>query len=79
MGNRTEQYGFIGTGNLNETTALSYLDHFLLTSNRTIMADINRIFKGLENPETNWRQQLQLCKTLLVSPVNMRKALFTND
>ena len=48
------QYGFIGTGNLNEKTALSYTDLFLLTSNRAIMADINRIFKALENPETNW-------------------------
>ena len=34
VGNRIDQYGFIGTGNLNEKTALSYTDHFLLTSNR---------------------------------------------
>ena len=44
VGNRIEQYGFIGTGNLNEKTALSYTDHFLLTSDREIMADINRHF-----------------------------------
>ena len=77
VGNRIDQYGFIGTGNLNEKTALSYTDHFLLTSNRAIMADINRIFKALENPETNWKRQLGLCKTLLVSPLNMREALST--
>ena len=59
VGNRIEHYGFIGTGNLNEKTALSYIDHFLLTSDRAIMADINRIFKVLENPETNWKQQLR--------------------
>ncbi|MBA2728070.1 MAG: polyphosphate kinase 1, partial [Parachlamydiaceae bacterium] len=75
VGNQVKQYGYIGTGNLNEKTALSYIDHFLLTSNRSIMADINRIFKALENPESNWKRQLGLCKTLLVTPLNMRKAL----
>ncbi len=75
-GKRTFHYGFVGTGNLNEKTALSYTDHFLLTSNRNIMADVNRIFKGFEKPEKNLRRQLELCKTLLVSPVNMRKTLF---
>lgn len=74
VGNRIVQYGFIGTGNLNEKTALSYIDHFFLTSNRHIMADINRIFKVLENPKPNLKQ-LGLCKILLVSPVNLRQSL----
>ncbi len=76
VGHRFVNYGFIGTGNLNEKTALSYIDLFLLTSNPAIMADINRIIKVLENSKTNWRQ-LKLCKTLLVAPLNMRKALFS--
>lgn len=76
-GNRIDEYGFIGTGNLNEITALTYSDHFLLTSNHEIMADINRIFNAIENPEANWRRQLGLCKTLLVSPLNIRTGLFT--
>ena len=75
VGNRIKQYGFIGTGNLNEKTALSYCDHFLLTSDNDIMTDINRVFKALEHPELNWKHQLSLCKTLLVSPANMREAL----
>ncbi len=71
---RVEYYGFIGTGNLNEKTALSYTDLFLLTSNRTIMADVNHLFNVIENPEIQaW--QPGLCKTLLVSPWNMREAL----
>lgn len=74
VGKRIEEYGFIGTGNLNEQTALRYCDHYLLTSNREIMADINRIFKALEDPKANWRQ-LALCKTLLVSPLNLRESL----
>ena len=75
VGRRIEHYGFIGTGNLNEKTALSYTDLFLLTSNRVIMADINRIFKVLENPETTCSGSSGLCKILLVSPWNMREVL----
>lgn len=76
VGKRIDQYGFIGTGNLNEKTALRYTDHILLTSDQDIMADINHIFKALENPTEDWMQQLSLCHTLLVSPVNMREALY---
>jgi polyphosphate kinase len=73
-GTKTLQYGFVSTGNLNEKTAKVYADHCLLTSNRSIMADINRIFKYLENHKTAI-QQLQNCKTLLTCPNNMRKEL----
>jgi polyphosphate kinase len=70
--NQTIHYGFVSTGNLNESTARFYGDHCLLTSNRNIMADVNRIFHYLENPKTRI-QYLKACKTLIVSPVNMRK------
>ncbi|MEQ1625708.1 MAG: phospholipase D-like domain-containing protein, partial [Sediminibacterium sp.] len=70
--NKTIQYGFVSTGNLNESTSKVYSDHCLMTSNRNVMADINRIFKYLEN----WRNgsiPLLACKTLMVCPNNMRK------
>ena len=70
--NKTIQYGFVSTGNLNEKTAIVYGDHCLLTSNRKIMADINRIFHYLENWKSG-TQQLRLCKTLLICPTTMRK------
>ena len=73
-GNKTIQYGFVSTGNLNEKTSNFYGDHCLLTSNRGIMADINRIFHYLENPLIH-TQSLIECKTLMVSPVGMRKSL----
>jgi len=76
-GNKTIQYGFVSTGNLNERTAKVYGDHCLLTSNRNVMADINRIFKYLENWHSG-AQPLRACKTLLVCPVNMRKELEAN-
>lgn len=73
-GTKIEQYGFVSTGNLNEKTARVYADHCLLTSNRNVMADINRIFRCLENVKTGF-MHLQACKTLMVCPVGMRKNL----
>ena len=72
--NKTIQYGFVSTGNLNEKTAHFYGDHCLLTSNRNIMADINRIFFYLENPVSH-AGALEECKTLLISPIGMRKKI----
>lgn len=74
MGKKTVQYGFVSTGNLNESTAKVYSDHCLLTSSNTVMADINRIFRYLSNPKEN-EQHLHACKTLLVSPLKMRSEL----
>lgn len=77
IGKQTVQFGFVGTGNLNEETALGYTDHLLMTSNREMMADLNRIFKVLENPGATWRRRLGACKTLIISPVNMRQSLLS--
>lgn len=71
--NHTVHYGFVSTGNLNEKTASLYGDHCLLTSDRHIMADVNRMFNYLENPRHV--QQLKNCKRLLISPVAMRKQI----
>jgi polyphosphate kinase len=71
---QTTHYGFVSTGNLNENTAKLYGDHCLLTSDRNIMADVNKIFQYLEQPKTR-AAILKACKTLLVSPVNMRKQI----
>ena len=73
-GSRFIQYGFISTGNLHEKTSEVYSDHCLLTSNRLVMADMNRIFKYLENPKTGI-EQLKLCNTLLISPTSMRREI----
>ncbi|MEX6689740.1 polyphosphate kinase 1 [Danxiaibacter flavus] len=74
IGNKTTQYGFVSTGNLNESTARVYADHCLLTSNRNIMADVNRIFSYLENYKTG-EKFLKACKTLVICPTTMRKQL----
>ncbi len=72
--NRTIHYGFVSTGNLNEKTANLYCDHCLLTANKAIMDDVNRMFNYLENYKSGGRF-LKLCKTLLISPVSMRREL----
>lgn len=68
------EYGFVSTGNLNEKTATIYADHCLLTSNKNILLNINKIFNYLENPRMS-KNSLATCKTLLVSPILMRKEI----
>ena len=74
INNFTIHYGFVSTGNLNEKTARAYGDHCLLTSDRHIMADVNRIFNYLEN----WKEgnaPLKACKTLIPCPTSLRREL----
>ncbi len=69
--NKTQYYGFVSTGNLNENTAQYYTDHCLLTTKPEITADISRIFTSLEQAQMK-TNSLKHCKALLMSPVNMR-------
>jgi polyphosphate kinase len=71
--NKTIQYGFVSTGNLNENTSKVYGDHCLLTANRKIMADINRIFQFLEKPIISRMKFLRQCNSLIVCPTGMRR------
>jgi len=72
--NRTIHYGFVSTGNLNEKTATLYGDHCLLTSDRFIMADVNRIFTYLEKSKDE-PHILKACKTIIPCPIGLRKEL----
>ena len=74
VNNHTFHYGFVSTGNLNEKTSTLYGDHCLLTSDRNIMADVNRMFTYLEKPKNI--QPVKDCQKLLLSPVTMRRQLF---
>jgi polyphosphate kinase len=74
INNFTIHYGFVSTGNLNEKTAKVYGDHCLLTSDRHIMADVNRIFNYLEK----WKEgpsPLKSCKVLIPCPTALRREL----
>ncbi|MBE8714860.1 polyphosphate kinase 1 [Sphingobacterium hungaricum] len=75
VANKTVQYGFVSTGNMNEKTAKLYGDYCLMTSNRSVMADINKIFRALQTPKLDLSISLRNCNTLMVCPTDMRLAL----
>lgn len=77
VNNRSIRYGFVSTGNLNEKTATVYGDHCLLTADKGIMTDINRIFSYLEKWK-NGNQPLKNCKTLIPCPTSLRKELINH-
>ena len=72
--NHTTHYGFVSTGNLNEKTAALYGDHCLLTSDRSIMADVNKMLMYLEKPKEGLKY-LQACQTLIPCPISLRREL----
>ncbi|MBC7902563.1 MAG: polyphosphate kinase 1, partial [Gemmatimonadaceae bacterium] len=74
VNNYTTHYGFVSTGNLNEKTATLYGDHCLLTANRSIMADVNRLFAYLEKPKEN-AGLLKICQSLIPCPDSLRREL----
>lgn len=60
---KIKHYGFISTGNFNESTAKIYTDVTLLTSHQKILKDVSKIFDFFE---VNYR--LYRYKHLIVSP-----------
>jgi polyphosphate kinase len=74
VNNRTIQYGFVSTGNLNEKTAMVYGDHCLLTANKAIMADVNRMFIYLEKNKDGIAL-MKHCQTIIPCPTSLRKEL----
>ena len=60
---KIKRYGFISTGNFNESTAKVYTDVTLLTSHQQILKDVTKIFEFFD---INYR--LHRYKHLIVSP-----------
>ncbi|MDR2206865.1 MAG: polyphosphate kinase 1 [Flavobacteriaceae bacterium] len=75
LNGKTLQYGFVSTGNFNEKTAKVYSDHLLFTADRTIMADINKVFNALRIPKENPAHILKNCKNLMICPQFMREKI----
>ncbi len=74
VNNKLVKYGFISTGNLNEKTAKIYADHCLLTANKNLMNEANRVFDYL----THWElgdKPISKMQNLLLTPTNMRLAI----
>ncbi|WP_340076488.1 polyphosphate kinase 1 [Leptobacterium sp. I13] len=65
---RIVRYGFISTGNFNESTAKVYTDYTLFTANQKILKEVNKVFDFFEIS-----YKINRYKHLIVSPHYTRK------
>ncbi len=70
-GKKLRRYGFISTGNFNESTAKIYTDHTLFTSDQRILKDVNKIFNFFN---TNYK--IYRYKHLITSPHYTQSSVF---
>jgi len=68
---KIKRYGFISTGNFNESTAKIYTDFTLFTSHQQILKDVNKIFDFFD---VNYR--VHRYKHLIVSPHYTRSKFY---
>lgn len=66
--NKIVHYAHIGTGNFNEKTARLYCDHSLLTADKSITREVEKLFAFYKN-----NYKTGHFKHLIVSPFNTRK------
>ncbi|WP_299130389.1 polyphosphate kinase 1 [uncultured Winogradskyella sp.] len=66
------RYGFVSTGNFNESTAKIYTDFTLLTANPKILKDVNKVFNFFE---VNYK--INRYKHIITSPHYTKSKLFT--
>ena len=70
--NNKKFYGFISTGNFNESTAKVYTDYTLFTANQSILKDVSKVFEFFK---VNYK--IQKYKHLIVSPHYTSSMLFS--
>lgn len=70
-GKKLRRYGFVSTGNFNESTAKIYTDHTLFTSDQKILKDVNKIFNFFN---TNYK--IYRYKHLITSPHYTQSSVF---
>jgi polyphosphate kinase len=70
-GGKLKRYGFISTGNFNETTAKVYTDVTLFTSHQQVLKDVTKVFEFFD---VNYR--LHRYKHLIVSPHYTRSRIY---
>lgn len=70
-GKKLNRYGFISTGNFNESTAKIYTDYILFTANQSILKDINKVFNFFE---VNYK--IYRYKHIITSPHYTQATLF---
>ncbi|WP_411768712.1 polyphosphate kinase 1 [Winogradskyella sp. A3E31] len=68
---KLKRYGFVSTGNFNESTAKIYTDFTLLTSNSKVLKDVLKVFDFLE---VNYK--IKRYKHIITSPHYQKNKLF---
>lgn len=68
---KIKRYGFISTGNFNESTAKTYTDVTLLTSHTKILKDVDKVFEFF-----NINYRIHRYKHLIVSPHYTRSKFY---
>ncbi len=71
-------YGYVGTGNFNETTARFYTDHALFTARKEVIKDLQHLLTILEKEKRPQKNAVNEFQHLLVSQYNMVPA-FENE
>ncbi|WP_375241845.1 polyphosphate kinase 1 [Lacinutrix sp.] len=69
--NKIVRYGFISTGNFNESTAKIYTDYTLFTANQKILKDLNKLFNFFS---VNYK--VHRYKHIITSPHYTKNAFF---
>jgi polyphosphate kinase len=69
-GDKIQSIAHIGSGNFHERTAKVYTDCSLLTSNKIITSDVDKIFRLFKN-----NIERSIFKEILVSPFNLRRKM----
>jgi len=70
-GDKLKRYGFISTGNFNESTAKIYTDFTLLTSDSKLLKDVNKVFNFFEVNYKMYRY-----KHIITSPHYTKSKMF---
>ncbi|WP_033958671.1 polyphosphate kinase 1 [Psychroserpens jangbogonensis] len=68
---KVKRYGFISTGNFNESTAKVYTDFTLFTSNSKLLKDVNKVFNFFQTNYLIYRY-----KHIITSPHYTKSKLF---
>ena len=77
INNKILKYGFISTGNFNESTAKIYTDFTIFTSNQTLLDEISNVFEFF-----NFNYKKFKYEKLIISPYNTKnffKSLIKNE
>ncbi|MDU8886964.1 polyphosphate kinase 1 [Yeosuana sp. MJ-SS3] len=68
---KIKRYGFVSTGNFNESTAKLYTDYTLFTSNQSVLKDINKVFNFFE-----FNYKMYRYKHIITSPHYTQSSIF---